>query len=68
MLLTSGDIARAAGMTLDAVVKWERAGKIPKGARADGRGHRRWKAAEIAPIFREWGYPVPASWNAAVAA
>jgi hypothetical protein len=68
MLLTSGDIARAVDMSLDTVTRWERTGKIPKAARAGGTGCRRWESTVIAPILREWGYSVPAEWNAAVAA
>lgn len=67
MLLTSGDIARAVDMSLDTVTRWERTGRIPKGARAGARGCRRWEASVIAPILLGWGYKVPASWGVGAA-
>jgi hypothetical protein len=63
MLLSSGDIAAAVGRTSGAVRAWEREGKIPKGARPEGRSHRKWEASAIAPILTRWGYTVPESWG-----
>lgn len=68
MLISSGDIAAAVGRTTGAIRAWERAGKIPKGARGEGRMQRKWEASDIAPILLRWGYRVPASWGVAVAA
>lgn len=63
MLLSSGEIAAAVGMTSGAIRAWERERKIPPAARREGRGHRRWQASVIVPILKSWGYVVPDAWQ-----
>ncbi len=65
MLLGSGDIAAAVGLTTGAVRAWIRATKFPDGVRPGGKGHRRWKAEEVIPILRAWGYEIPSTWTQA---
>ncbi len=66
MLVSSGDIAKAAGVIADCVRQWEAKGKLPKASRTLG-GHRRWHVRDVAPLLTAEGYEVPASWSAALA-
>lgn len=62
--VTSGDLARALGVTLKTLRRWERAGKVPAAQRGPVEGsHRRWPAEVAAQVVRAAGGTVPADWK-----
>ncbi len=66
MMLSTKQIADVCGMSTDAVLDWEHAGKIPAAIRTFGN-HRRWRSEEVAAVLLARGYEVPAEWSQAVA-
>ena len=63
MLLASGEVAKAFGVTGKTVQRWEETGQLPKAGRIGTRGHRRWYAEDIAPLLLADGLRVPAEWD-----